>query len=328
MKIKVIVDAFGGDNAPLEILKGCRYAIDELDCEIILSGNREIIKKISNENKISLNGMSIVHTTDIITMEDEASIILKEKRNSSMAKGLELLKDGAGSAFVSAGNSGALLMGATFINKRIASIKRPAFAPLIPKYNGYFLLIDSGANVDCRPEILEQFALMGSIYLKHMLNIAKPRVGLANIGIEEHKGGTLQQETYKLLKQNPTINFVGNIEAREIPMDAADVVVTDGFTGNMILKTYEGVAISLITKFKEIFSLNFKTKIAAALISKELKQFKNNLSSSEQGGAPILGVKQAVYKSHGNADAKAIKNAIASAIKYSQSKIIENMEIK
>ena len=195
--MKIIVDAFGGDNAPLEIIKGCALAVEEYKLNIILVGDKNIIEKVSKENSISLNNIEIVNTNEIITMNDSADSVIKTKKNSSMAIGLKLLHDGKGDAFVSAGNSGALAMGATFLVKRIRGIKRCAFAPVLPKNNGVFMLIDSGANLDCRPEMLSQFGLMGSIYMNKVMNISNPRVGLANVGTEEHKGTELQHKTFK-----------------------------------------------------------------------------------------------------------------------------------
>ena len=243
--MKIIVDAFGGDNAPLEILKGCADAVRELDIDILLTGDETIIRRVAEENAISLDRMEIAHTESVITMEDHAGEIMKSKSDSSMALGLKKLAAGEGDAFISAGNSGALIVGATLIIKRIKGIKRVAFSPVIPKKEGFFMLIDSGANVDCKPEMLQQFGIMGSIYMNKVMGVKDPRVALANIGTEEHKGGELQHEAFQLLKNAP-VNFVGNIEAREIPYDAGDVIVADGFTGNCILKLYEGVAMCMI----------------------------------------------------------------------------------
>ena len=235
--MKIIVDAFGGDNAPLEIIKGCALAVDEYGFNIVLVGPKDKIEDVANKSKISLKNMEIVNADEIITMEDSADTVIKTKKESSMAIGLKLLSKGEGDAFISAGNSGALVVGATLLVKRIKGIKRCAFAPILPKDDGFFMLIDSGANVECRPEMLYQFGVMGSIYMDKVMGINKPRIGLANVGTEEHKGSELQQNTFKLL-QNSNLNFIGNIEARDIPIDAADVVVSDGFTGNIILKMY------------------------------------------------------------------------------------------
>lgn len=326
MKEKIIVDAFGGDNAPLEVIKGARLAVDQFSYDIILTGSEETIKKVAKDNNISLEGIEIYNTTQVITMEDSPSSVVKDKKDSSMAQGLKLLADGKADAFVSGGNSGALVVGATLIVKRIKGIKRPAFAPVMPKSDGVFMLIDSGANVECRAEMLEQFGLMGASYMENVMAVPNPRVGLANVGVEDHKGGDLQHEAFKLLNENKAINFVGNIEARDIPEDAADVVVADGFTGNIILKLYEGVAMTLMGKLKGVFKANIKTKLAAAIIMPQLKKFKKDIDYSEYGGAPVLGVRKPVYKTHGNADAEMFKNAIHFAVFYAKSGAIEQVE--
>ena len=244
--MKIIVDAFGGDNAPLEIIKGCALAVEDLGIEVILTGDKNIIKKTAIENGISLNNIRVVHTDVVISPDDDASAVVKEKKNSSMGMGFQLLNSGEGDAFVSAGNSGALVMGSSLIIKRIKGVKRPAFAPVMPKAQGCFMLVDGGANNEVRPDMLQQFAIMGSIYMNKVMGIDNPRVGLANVGTEEHKGGSLQQEAFELLKATP-INFIGNVEGRDIPADGCDVLVTDGFNGNLILKTYEGVAMELMS---------------------------------------------------------------------------------
>lgn len=323
---KIIVDAFGGDNAPLEVIKGARMAVDEYKLEIILTGSEIKIKKVAEENDISLGGIEIVDAPEIITMEDDPRSVCKAKSNSSMAVGLKLLAQGRGSAFVSAGNSGALVVGATLIVKRIKGIKRPAFAPVLPKNDGFFMLIDSGANVECRPDMLEQFGIMGAAYMESVMGVKDPRVGLANIGVEEHKGTLLQQQAFSLLKENKGINFVGNVEAREIPADGADVIVADGYSGNIMLKLYEGVAGTLMGKIKSVFTKNLKTKLAAAMLIPQMRELKKDLDYSEYGGAPVLGVRRAVYKSHGSAKAAMFKNAIRFAAFYGNGNAIEQIE--
>lgn len=319
--MKIIVDAFGGDNAPLEIIKGAEMAVRELGYEIILVGNKEVIESVAEENGISMDGMEIAHAEDVITMEDSPTSIMRSKKESSMAKGFRLLKEGKGDAFVSAGNSGALAVGATLIVRRIQGVRRCAFAPVIPKNEGYFMLIDSGANADCRPEMLKQFGIMGSIYMKNVMTVHNPRVGLANIGTEPTKGTELYQEAYKLLKETD-VNFIGNVEAREIPLDGADVVVADGFTGNIILKFYEGMAKALFGKFKEVLMKSAKTKIAAMMIKPELKALKKQSDYSEYGGAPLIGISKPVFKAHGSSDAKTFKNAIRLAGEYVKRNVV------
>lgn len=324
--MKIIVDAFGGDNAPLAPIQGAVEARAEYGVDIILTGDEATIKKVAAENSLSLDGITIVHAPDVFTNDDQPSTIRsKAKANTSMAVGLNLLKNGEGDAFVSAGNSGALGAGAMFLVKRIKGIQRVAFAPVMPNMKGYFMLIDSGVNTDVRPKALQQFAMMGSIYMNKVMGFENPRVGLANVGTEEHKGDTLRQETYALLKETPAINFVGNVEGRDIPLDGADVVVCDGFTGNMILKTYEGVAIALMKKIKGVFTKNLKTKLAAAVVMKEIKELKKSMDYDEVGGAPVLGCAKPVFKAHGSANAKTMKNAIRVTRDYVNNNVIASI---
>ncbi len=320
--MKIAIDAFGGDNAPLEIIKGAKMAYAEYKINIILVGDEKIIEKVCKENNISLEGIKIKHTPDIIGMEDPPTEITRSKKESSMAVGLKMLKEDEADGFISAGNSGALTVGTTLIVKRIKGIKRCAFAPVIPKQTGLFMLIDSGANSECRPEMLEQFGIMGSIYMEKVVGIKRPRVGLVNVGTEEHKGDTLRKETFELLSKS-NLNFIGNIESRDIPKDAADVVVCDGFTGNIILKMYEGMASALMGKFKEVLSKNIKTKLAASLILPELKNMKKDMDYNEYGGAAIIGISKPVFKAHGSSKAKTIKNAIRLTKDYIQNNVIK-----
>ena len=312
--MKIIIDAFGGDNAPLEILKGCALCADKYDgVKLVLVGNKEIMEKVAAENDISLEPFEIYDAPDVIGMEEESGEIMKSKKNSSMAVGLQLLADGKGDAFLSAGNSGALVMGATFIVKRIKGIKRAAFAPVMPTSKGPVLLIDSGANTEVRPEMLHQFGIMGSIYMENVLGVRSPRVALANVGTEDHKGGELQHEAFRLLKSSD-INFIGNMEARDIPAGATDVIVADGFTGNVIIKMYEGVAKELFGKIKGVFLKNFKTKLAALLLKKELYELKQYFDYNQYGAAPVMGVSKPVLKTHGSAKSDAIVTAVKSVI--------------
>lgn len=308
--MKIIVDALGGDNAPLEIVKGCAESLKEYDdLEIILTGNKNTIENVMQENSISSDRIEIADCSQVITMDDSADAVLKSKKDSSMAVGLRLLNEGAGVAFVSAGNSGALCMGATLSVKRIKGIKRPAFAPVMPTSNGCFMLVDGGANLECRPEMLYQFALMGSIYMNKVMKISKPRVGLVNVGTEEHKGTELYQTVYKMLKES-NLNFIGNVEGRELPNGICDVAVCDGFTGNLVLKTYEGVAMMMMNEIKSMFSGSIKGKIAASIIMSNIKDMKKRMDYNEYGGAPIIGSSKPIFKTHGSAKAKTVKNAI------------------
>lgn len=307
--MKIIVDAFGGDNAPLEIIKGCVKSVEDFNVGIILTGDEKKIKEVASQNSLSLNNIEIENCTEIITMDDSADAVLKTKKDSSMAVGLKLLNENKGDAFISAGNSGALCMGATLGIKRIKGVKRPAFAPVLPAENGFFMLMDGGANIECRPEMLYQFALMGSIYMEKVMGVKNPKVGLANVGTEEHKGTELYQNTYEIIS-NSNLNFIGNVEGRDIPKGICDVVVCDGFTGNLILKTYEGVAITLMKQIKHMFADSTKGKLAAALVMKDLKVMKKHFDYNSYGGAPILGTSKPVFKAHGDSSAKTISNAI------------------
>ena len=318
--MKIIVDAFGGDHAPEEILLGCAQAMEELGVEILLSGDQKRLESAAAKLNLSeqLAHMEILHCSEVLTMEDEPASVVKEKAGSSMAVGLKALAEGKGDAFASAGNSGALVVGATTIVKRIRGVRRVSFAPILPKFEGFFMLNDGGANVDCRPEMLLQFGIMGSAYMKKVMGIENPRVGLANVGSEDHKGDELRQEALALLRACPSIRFVGNVEARDIPYDAADVVVADGFTGNVMLKTMEGVGKFLLKSLKEMFLSSTKTKLAAGLVKGDLGQMKKLLDPSEVGGTPFLGIQKPVIKAHGGSNARAIENAVlrAKAVSY------------
>lgn len=322
--MKIIVDAFGGDNAPLEIIKGCIEAINEFNINIILTGDESKIREVAKENNLSLNNIEIVDCDEVITMEDSADAVLKTKKNSSMAVGFKLLNEDKGQAFISAGNSGALCMGATLAVKRIKGIKRPAFAPVLPSESGFFMLLDGGANLDCRPEMLYQFALMGSVYMNKVMKVENPRIGLANVGVEEHKGNELYQNTHKLLSKS-SLNFIGNVEGRDIPKGVCDVVVCDGFAGNMILKTYEGVAITLMKQIKHMFADSTKGKLAAALVMKDIKSLKTRFDYNAYGGAPILGSSKPVFKAHGDSKSVTLKNAIKLSMDYVNANAIDEI---
>lgn len=319
--MKIVVDAFGGDNAPLEIIKGAAMAVEEFGAEIILTGDEQTIKKCAADNNISLNKIEIVQANDVMSMHDQPNEILKSKKESSMAVALKLVAEDKGDAFVSAGSTGAILVGGTFIVKRIKGVKRAAIGSLVPAKEGSFLLMDCGANADCRPEMLEQFAVMSSVYMKNVMGKENPTVGLLNIGTEETKGGELQLGAYELLKKAP-VNFIGNVEARAIPQGVCDIVITDGFTGNIVLKLYEGVSLSMFAMLKEVFLKNFGTKVAFLLTKSGLKQIKKKADASEVGGAPLLGLRKPVIKAHGSSDAVAIKNAIKQAIAFTKNDVV------
>ena len=323
--MKIIVDAFGGDNAPAEILKGCANAAAEnKGLEIIVTGHEDKIRKSAEENDIDISRLEIRHCEDHLTMEDDP-LSVRKRKDSSMAVGLKMLADGEGDAFLSAGNSGALITGATLFVKRIKGVMRPAFSPVMPKSPGMFMLIDGGANVECKPEMLRQFGIMGAVYMQRVMGVDNPRVGLANVGTEDHKGDALWHEAFALLKDTP-INFVGNVEGTQIPFDGCDVLVTDGFTGNLILKTYEGAAAAIMGRIKEIYKRSAKNKFAAAMIADDLKKLKGEVNSDVYGGAPILGAAKPVFKVHGNATAVTMRYALKLTMEYASNGVISEIE--
>lgn len=321
--MKIIVDGFGGDNAPLEVIKGCRRAADELDTEIVITGSKDKLQKCAAENGISLDGIEIVHTDEIFDIHDEPKEIVKSKKNTSMGLGLQLLAQNKGDAFVSAGSTGALVMGATFIVKRIKGVKRIAPSPVMPSAKGNFILTDAGANTECRPEMLVQFAIMGCAYMEKVLGIKNPKVGLLNIGAEETKGRDLEIEAYRLL-QKSGLNFIGNIEAREMTSGNCDVIVTDGFTGNIALKLYEGMGSFFAGKLKWIFS--GAGKIGALFSLGKIKSFKKQMDYKEVGGSALLGVRKPVIKAHGSSDGTAFFNAVRQAVKCVEGNVTGEIE--
>ena len=311
--MKIAVDAFGGDNAPLSVIRGAHDAAREYGVNIILTGDKDIIEKCAADNKIDLAGIEIRHTDSVFDMHDKPTDILKSKRGTSLGLAMDLVANGEADAFVSAGSSGAIMAGATFIVKRIKGIERPAIGTVIPTMTDRkLLLMDAGANAECRPEMLRQFGIMASLYLENVEGIKDPEIGLLNIGTEDTKGGPLQIEAYKLLKESP-VNFVGNIEARELPAGVCDAVISDGFTGNVVLKLYEGVASNMMKLIKRTLMSTFRSKIAALLAKKSLYSLKDKMNYDDIGGAPLLGVKKPVIKAHGSSNANAIKNAIRQA---------------
>lgn len=320
----IALDAFGGDNAPLEILKGAEAAVKEYGVSIALTGDEATIKKCAKEHNIDLSGMEIVQSDGIFDMHDQPTDIIRSKKNTSLGVALQLVAEGKADAFVSAGSTGAVVAGATFIIKRIKGVKRPAIGTVVPGRTRRFMIMDCGANAECRPEMLEQFGVMASLYLENVEDVKNPEIALLNIGTEDTKGGPLQLEAYKLLKEAP-INFIGNVESREIPAGVCDAVITDGFTGNIALKLYEGVASNMMKMIKNVFKSNFKTLIAAALAKKSLYGLKQMFDYGEIGGAPLLGVKKPVIKAHGSSNAKAIKNAIKQAKKCVENSVCEKI---
>ena len=321
--MRVVIDAFGGDNAPLEIVKGAALASLEYGCEITLCGDETEINKVISENYLKFSGeLKIVHSDDIISMHDDPTSLIKAHKESSMALAFKELSEDRADAFVSAGSTGAVVVGGTLIVKRIKGIKRPALGGMIPSPKGNYMLMDMGANSECRPEMLEQFGIMASAYLKGVEGIKNPKIGLLNIGTEDTKGTELQKEAFTLLKNAP-INFVGNIESREMPKGECDAVITDGFTGNIALKLIEGTATTLFKLIKRALYKNIFNKLAALVIKKDLYSLKSMMDSTEVGGAPLLGVRKPVIKAHGNSDAKAMKNAVRQAITFTETKVID-----
>ena len=288
--MKIIVDMMGGDNAPLAVLEGAAQAVKEYGITVVGVGDEALVRKTAQENSIPLDGIELVNCTEVIDMCDEPARAIRQKKDSSIVVGLNMLKDGKGDAFVSAGSTGALVVGGTLIVKRIKGVKRPAIGTVVPCKDGCFMMLDSGANHDCRPEMLRQFGLMGSVYMKRILGVPNPRVGLVNIGVEETKGTELQVEAYGLMKE-AGYNFIGNVEAREVPLGGCDVAVCDGFTGNIILKTTEGLAKLFMSEIKGIFMKSLPNKLAAAVVKKDLGAFKRKFDSAEYGGALLLGTK-------------------------------------
>ncbi|WP_326908907.1 phosphate acyltransferase PlsX [Sedimentibacter sp. MB31-C6] len=313
--MKIVIDAMGGDNAPEAVVKGSILARDEYKLNIILSGKERQIKNILDKSTTNYKNIEIINAEEVITNEDKPVMAIRRKKDSSLVKALNLVKDNEADAIVSAGSTGALLSGGLLVIGRINGIERPALGTMIPNMRGGFaLLIDSGANVDCKPEFLFDFALMGDIYLKKVMNISSPRIALANIGAEKSKGDKLTQETYELLENSKLpLNFIGNIEARDVLQGKTDIIICDGFVGNMILKTLEGTVLELMKGIKTTLMSSTKSKIGGMLIKPALNDFKNKLDYKEHGGAPLLGVKAPVIKAHGSSDSIAIKNAIRQA---------------
>ena len=311
--MKIILDAMGGDNAPAEILKGAAAAVAQWpELSLIAVGQQQVIEKCAEENGISLQGIEIVNASETIEMCDEPARAIRRKKDSSIVVGLNLLAEGKGDAFVSAGSTGALHVGASLIVRTVKGVKRPALATVLPGKTP-FLLLDCGANVECRPQMLEAFGVMGSVYMKQVMGLENPRVALVNNGAEETKGTPTYVEAHQLLKANQQINFVGNIEPRDIPQGGADVVVADGFTGNVVLKLTEGLAKFFGSKLKAMFKKNLGTKIGYLLVKDGVTEFKKSMDADEYGGAPFLGAAKPVIKAHGSSNARAIQNAIRQA---------------
>ncbi len=311
--MRIIVDAMSGDNAPHEILRGVFAADDEFNVSFILVGDREIIESTARECGHDIRRFEIVHTKETISMEDDPISIVRAKKESSMGVGLRLLSEGRGDVFVSAGNSGALFTGASLIVRRIRGIQRAAIASVLP-FNPPVMLLDSGANLVVTEENLAQFAVMGATYMKNYYGVKNPRVGLLNNGTEECKGTELRVSAYKYLSAYDKINFVGNVESNHLPFDTCDVVVTDGFCGNILLKCVEGMGKMVMGELVNIFKSSPVSMVSAVMVKNKLRQIKHQYDPTEYGGAPILGIAKPVIKAHGSSNAKAFKSAIRQAI--------------
>lgn len=324
--IKIAVDAMGGDNAPAEIVKGAVEAVSERpDITVCLTGREDIIKKELEKYTYKKEQIEILHASEVIETGEPPVNAIRKKKDSSIVAGMNLVKRGEADGFVSAGSSGAILVGGQVIVGRLKGVERPPLAPLIPTEKGFSLLIDCGANVDARPSHLVQFAQMGSIYMEHVMGIKNPRVAIVNIGAEEEKGNALVKETFPLLKECPGINFIGSIEAREIPHGGADVIVCEAFVGNVILKLYEGVGATIISMIKKGMMSSLRSKIGALLIKPALKSTLKSFDASQYGGAPLLGLKGLVVKTHGSSKANEVKNSIIQCIAFKEQAISEKI---
>ena len=330
--MRIILDAMGGDNAPLAPVMGAVLAAKDFGAEITLVGRGEAILEVLRSNGIDTlpAGIEIANADDVVDMHDDPARVIRQKPNSSMVMGLKMLSDGQGDAFISAGSTGALLTGATLLVKRVKGIRRAAMGPAMPnKTGGKTIILDCGANAECTPEFLLQFGLVGSLYAKKSLGVENPKIGLLNIGTEDTKGTPLQKEAYALLKdagEKGLINFVGNVEGRDVPMGAVDVVVCDGFAGNVLLKSIEGTAMFMGSLMSKMFKKNLLSKLAALLVMKDIQAFKKLLDYREIGGTPFLGIRKPVIKAHGSSDVLAFRNAVHQAMEAAGSDITAELE--
>ncbi len=323
----VALDAMGGDNAPKEMIKGAVQALEKTDAvQVLLVGKEDVIRAELAQYTYDKARIEVVNATEVIETAEPPVNAIRRKKDSSIVVGMKLVKEGQADAFVSAGSSGAVLVGGQVIVGRIKGVERPPLAPLIPTEKGVCLLVDCGANVDARPSHLVQFAKMGSIYMEHVVGIKNPKVGIVNIGAEEEKGNALVKETFPLLKGEKNINFIGSVEAREIPHGQADVIVCEAFAGNIILKLFEGVGSVLISEIKKGMMGSLRSKIGALLVKPALKKALKSFDSSEYGGAPLLGLNGLVVKTHGSSTAKEICNTIIQCVTFKEQKINEKIK--
>ena len=330
--MKIILDAMGGDNAPEAAVVGALDAVKAYNCQMVLVGKGEVILEVMKKHGISdlPAGVEIANADDVVDMHDDPAAVLHKRKNSSMVVGLKMLAEGAGDAFVSAGSTGALLTAATLVVKRVKGIRRAAMAPTLPNAEGgRFMIVDCGANAECTPEFLLQFAIVGTLQAKKNLGLTNPRVGLLNIGTEDSKGTQLQLDAHKLLTlahEQGLINFIGNVEARQVPLGGVDVVVCDGFSGNVLLKSIEGTAMFMAKEMKKIFYKNWITKIGGLLCKKGVNEMKKLLDPSEVGGTHFVGIKKSVIKAHGSSDARAFQNAVRQAIAAAENNPAQELE--
>ena len=312
--MRIAVDVMSGDNAPLELIKGAIEAADTFEADITVVGDENIISDIAVKNELNISKLTIVNAPSVITMEDKPMCVVREKKDSSMSVGLRMVANGEADAFVSAGNTGALITGATLIVKRILGINRPAIASVLPLANPV-LLMDSGANLTVTSDNIMQFAFMGAKYMEKIYSLDRPRVGQLNNGTEYNKGNALQVEAYQLLSESG-LNFVGNVESKAVPFGVCDVLVCDGYTGNILLKSIEGMSKFMMSILKDLLTTNLATQLSSLTMKEKLRDIKQRFDASEHGGAPILGISKPVIKAHGSSDANAIKNAVRQAIYF------------
>lgn len=324
--MKIVIDGFGGDNSPDEVLKGAALAVKQLGIEVAVTGDIDTLKSRMGQLGIPEKGIELVAAEGVIRVEDNPRSILKEKSGTSMGVAFRYLADGKADAVISAGSTAAIVMGGTMIGKRIRGVKRTALVPIMPAEGGVrYCVLDGGANLECRPEMLQQFAIMGSIFMQKTMGVENPRVGLLNIGTEDEKGRALEQETLKLLRNTPSINFVGFVEGRDVPLGAVDVLVTDGFTGNVYLKACEGMGALMKNALKSMFLANIKTKLGALFVRKQIKQLSAQMDYKTVGGAPLLGTAKPVFKAHGSSDAAAFLGAFRQAKSFVENNAVEEM---
>ena len=329
--MRILVDAMGGDNAPAAAALGAIRAAEALGTEVVLVGRGEEILKALADHQIQTlpKGVEIANADDVVDMHDDPATVLKKKPQSSMVVGLQMLRDGGGDAFVSAGSTGALLSAATLTVRRVKGIRRAAMGPIIPTATGSVMLIDCGATADCTPEFLLQFAFMGSYCARKLLGVERPRVALLNIGTEDSKGGELQKAVYPLLQKAGDagyIHFIGNIEARDVPLGGADVVVADGFSGNVLLTTIEGTAKFMSGMMKDMFKRNFLTKLAALACRSGIQDFKKKMDYRETGGTLLLGLRKPVVKAHGSSDELAFYHAVLQGVNAVEANITQDIQ--